>query len=548
MKRTFSLPPQVLVVLVSAYIVTVSNVAFWSRLLTAAEQASMPRGQVALVAGLCLFALSVAALSVFAVPYVFKPVAILIVMTSASIEYFLTEYGAVVDTNMVRNVLQTNAAEAGDLIGLGFVYSVALWGGIPAALISATAIAWKTMSETIATNARMSLFSVGLTSAIAVALLPAIRDVAVARGDLLYALVPYNVITATTKFLRSKEPWLPKVVRPYGEDAHLSPTSQTPSRPLVTVLVIGETARAANFSLMGYSRLTNPQLASVDGLLSFPHVTSCGTDTAHSVPCIFSGLGREHFTPWKAASQENLLDIVERVGLTARWRENQGGCKGVCRRIPTEDLAHSRDLRFCAKGECYDEILLDGLDEQIASMKRGGVIVLHMMGSHGPYYYLRVPSEFRAFKPTCDTRQIRTCSVEALINTYDNTILYTDHVLTTLIALLKKAADRSIDTSMIYVSDHGESLGESGTYLHGTPYFMAPSEQTHVPMLMWIAPSTRLRLGIDHHCLQQMAREARLSHDNVFHSVLGTLDIKTRAYDRALDIIEPCRRRPHNPI
>lgn len=548
MKRRIILSPQALVALVSTYVVFTLNGAFWSRLIAIPEHTNISRWSAVLVIGTSLLALTVAVLSLLAVPYVLKPVAILLVLTSASTAYFLSEYGVVIDTNMVRNVLQTDPAEAGDLIGPKFMYSVALWGALPAVLIWVTAVAWQPMSQTIAANARMILLSLGPTAAMALTMQPLIHDAVGTRKDLQYVLVPYNVIMATTRFLRSKEPWLPKVVRPFGEDAHRALDAQVATRRLVTVLVIGETARAANFSLLGYGRPTNPRLSGIDGLLSFRHVTSCGTDTAHSVPCIFSGLGRDRFSSWKAASQENLLDIVQRAGLAVLWRENQGGCKGVCRRTPTENLARAGDKRFCASRECFDEILLDGLDEQIVAMKDGGIIVLHMMGSHGPSYHSRVPAEFRVFRPTCDTREIRSCSIASLMNTYDNTIVYSDYVLAKLIVVLGSLADRSVDTSMIYVSDHGESLGESGAYLHGAPYFMAPKEQTHVPLLMWMAPSTQARLGVDFRCLDDLAKQAHLSHDNIFHSVLGIHAIETRTYDRSLDIFAPCRGHKRGPI
>jgi lipid A ethanolaminephosphotransferase len=184
-----------------------------------------------------------------------------------------------------------------------------------------------------------------------------------------------------------------------------------------------------------------------------------------------------------------------------------------------------------------------GLQDYIDSLTENAVIVLHADGSHGPEYYDRYPKEQERFTPVCRTNQLGSCSSEELVNVYDNTILYTDHFLAQVVALLKKNQD-AYNTSMLYVSDHGESLGENGMYLHAAPYAIAPQAQVHVPMVMWFGPSTLSEAGIDRRCVQAKRDQADLSHDNLFHSVLGLLGVQTSVYQPALDIFNSCQQAP----
>lgn len=318
------------------------------------------------------------------------------------------------------------------------------------------------------------------------------------------------------------------------------------ARPTLTVLVIGETARAANFALNGYARATTPQLAAEAGVINFRQVRSCGTSTAVSLPCMFLDVGRAGFSDTLAARRENLLDVLQRSGYAVLWRDNNSGCKGLCDRVQHDELMSAGVAGLCVGGECYDEILLHGLQESLDAFVGDTVIVLHMKGSHGPAYYLRYPEAFEHFTPVCKTNQLDRCERETIVNAYDNTLRYTDHVLARTIALLRRNADR-FDASLLYVSDHGESLGERGLYLHGVPYALAPSEQTHVPMLMWLSKSAESRYGIDAACLRGRQDEP-LSHDNLYHSALGLLGVRTRLYRPESDLFRKCRTPEHQII
>jgi lipid A ethanolaminephosphotransferase len=311
----------------------------------------------------------------------------------------------------------------------------------------------------------------------------------------------------------------------------------------VLVLVVGETARAANFSLGGYGqdpakgprRDTTPVLRALQTageLHYFSRVTSCGTNTQASVPCMFSHQGKEAHESSKARF-ENLLDVLQRAGLGVVWLDNQSGCKGVCDRIPSLDTRELKDPRHCTSGECFDEVMLSVLDQQIAALPderkaKGIVVVMHQMGSHGPAYYKRSPPEHKAFLPECSSNALPDCSRETLVNAYDNSIRYTDYFLGQTVQWLKRQPGPS---AMLYVSDHGESLGENNLYLHGMPYALAPDVQKHVPMVLWLSEAMRQRHTLQTACVQQ--QEARdWSHDHLFHSVLGLLDVQTEVYQR----------------
>lgn len=325
-----------------------------------------------------------------------------------------------------------------------------------------------------------------------------------------------------------------------GEDARQRPALLNGPKKNLTILVVGETSRAANFSLGGYPRPTNPLLAE-DDVVYFPDVSSCGTATAVSVTCMFSGMPRTHYDDALASHQEGLLDIIQRAGLSVLWHENDAGCKGACDRVPNQDMTALNLPDMCINGECYDEVLFHGLEDYIARLQGNGVIVLHIIGSHGPTYNHRYPPAFRKFIPTCETNQIQECSQEQLVNTYDNTILYADYIVDKAIELLKAHQDR-FTTSLVYLSDHGESLGEKGVYLHGLPYAIAPEVQTRVPLLIWLSPDYQQRYAVDGHCLRQQAVTHSWSHDNFFSTMLGITGVQTREYVPSADMLTACRK------
>jgi lipid A ethanolaminephosphotransferase len=179
-----------------------------------------------------------------------------------------------------------------------------------------------------------------------------------------------------------------------------------------------------------------------------------------------------------------------------------------------------------------DEGMLSGLQDYIDRTDRGDIlIVLHQMGNHGPAYYKRYPREFEKFTPVCKTNQLDECTTEQIENAYANAVLYTDYFLSRVINLLKRNSI-AFEAAMVYMSDHGESLGENGIYLHGLPYFMAPDSQKHVAAVMWFGNTFKL----DREALRAKS-QGSFSHDNLFHTILGMMEVQTSVYNKSLDIL-----------
>jgi lipid A ethanolaminephosphotransferase len=326
------------------------------------------------------------------------------------------------------------------------------------------------------------------------------------------------------------------VAQPLGTDAHVAGPMAS-GKPRVLVIITGETARAENFSLGGYQRDTNPELAKRD-ITYFSDTSSCGTATAVSVPCMFSNLTRRGYSHRAGLANENLLDVLGHAGVQTEWWDSNTGSKGVADRTTYHSFSIANDPRYCKDNECLDDGMVDKLDDWLSKVKGDSVLVLHQLGSHGPTYYLRYPQAFARFTPECRTGELGTCSHEEIVNAYDNTILYTDHIIASVIDKLK-AHQSNIAPAMIYMSDHGESLGEHGLYLHGAPYIVAPSQQTHVPFVLW--QGTDMKASIDTGCLTSRADEAA-SHDNLFHTTLGLMAVKTSVYKPDLDVLGACRK------
>ena len=115
------------------------------------------------------------------------------------------------------------------------------------------------------------------------------------------------------------------------------------------------------------------------------------------------------------------------------------------------------------------------------------------MGSHEPAYYKCYPESFNTFKPACNSLELSSCTNKEINNAYDNAIFYTDYFLSHVISLLKENTPK-FEITMFYISDHGESLGESGLYLHGMPYIFAPDSQTKVPLIVWASETSDIDL------------------------------------------------------
>ncbi|CAH5894372.1 TPA: phosphoethanolamine transferase EptA [Klebsiella aerogenes] len=463
----------------------------------------------------------------------------LFILLSASAQYFIWTFGVVIDRSMIANIFDTTPAESFALLSTQMVIVLGLSG------LLMVLVAWWIKVRKPASfwrGAAMRLLNIAV-SALLIVLVAALfyKDYAsVFRNnkELVKSLSPSNSIVALNSwYAHNRMDNLPLVK--IGEDAKQKAVMHNGARKNLTIVVLGETSRAENFSLGGYDRETNPRLKQ-DDVVYFPKTTSCGTATAVSVPCMFSNMPRAHYDEELAHHQEGVLDILQRAGVQVLWNDNDGGCKGACDRVPHQNVTNLNLSGECIDGECYDDVLFHNLDSYIDNLQQDGIIVLHTIGSHGPTYYNRYPAEFKKFTPTCDTNEIQSCTQQQLTNTYDNTILYVDYVVDKAIKLLQSKQDR-FTTSLVYLSDHGESLGEDGVYLHGLPYSIAPDTQKHVPMLLWLSSDYQQRYGVSSQCLQQQAKTNDYSQDNLFSTLLGLLGVDTREYQAKDDLLTPCR-------
>ncbi|VVO27436.1 phosphoethanolamine transferase [Pseudomonas fluorescens] len=530
--------PEWVTLIASALLLTAFNSVLWQHLF--AITASDGKGLVMRVAfGVMILAAFNLVLTLLAFRAVMKPVLTLIFMVSAGVAYFMSQYGVLIDIGMLRNFAQTNATEVRDLLSIKLLVYILLLGVLPSWLLWMTPISYRRWHRELLSKVLVSVASVTVMGGVALINYQGLSSLFRNHHELRLMVVPSNYIGATASYLREQVVSAQQPFVKVGEDAERDPAGQTHARKSLTVLVVGESARAENFGILGYDRDTTPKLNKEVGLIAFTDVHSCGTETAVSVPCMFSNMGRKDYNASKAKNEESLLDVLKRAGLDVIWRDNQSGCKGTCDRVTLEDVSNLKDPVLCANSECRDEILLQGLQHFIDTLDRDTVLVLHQMGSHGPEYFKRYPKEYERFTPVCDSNALNNCSRESIVNGYDNTLVYTDHVLSTLIDLLRNNQDR-VDTAMLYLSDHGESLGEYNLFLHGTPYLLAPEQQKHVAMLAWFSDNYQKSFSVDTHCLQ-LSREKPLSQDNLFHSMLGLLEVRSKVYNQDLDLFAGCR-------
>ncbi|MCL7714375.1 phosphoethanolamine transferase [Stenotrophomonas mori] len=464
-----------------------------------------------------------------------KPLLTVLLVATALASHYMDSFNVYLDADMLRNVLATDRKESRELLTPALLAPLLFQALIPAALLWRLRLRPARRGRALL---RRLLLLAGVAAATGIATLGAFQDLsALMRNhrEVRYLATPVNYLVALKQNLAGAHPIKRAPKQPLGTDARTTPRAAG-SRPRLLVLVIGETVRAQNWGLNGYERQTTPELAQAD-VINFPDMHACGTSTEVSLPCMFSPYGRHDYDETRIRSHQSLLHVLEHAGIATLWRDNQSGCKGVCDGLEIQRLGDAARPGLCADGRCMDEILLDDLAAQVRARPGDRVVVLHQLGNHGPSYFQRYPAQFRQFAPTCDTPDLGKCSRAQIVNSYDNAVRYTDHFLARTIATLRGLDD--YDTALIYLSDHGESLGEKGLYLHGMPYAIAPAEQTRVPMTMWFSPGFAAARGLDLACLRARARQ-RSDHDNLFPSVLGLMQVGTGVYQRERDLFAGC--------
>ena len=474
--------------------------------------------------------------------YTTKPLLILTLFVSAFTAYFMDTFHVVIDDGMIRNAIETNLDESSDLFSLKLVLYVLFLGLIPSYFVYKSNISYSTSRKEFFAKLKVLALSLGVILIILFSFSKFYTSFFREHKPLRYHVNPIYWIYSIGDYIGKTLNSGPIVLKEIGRDAKIKPekTLEEEEKKELVIMVVGEAARANRFSLNGYSKETNPLLKQEKDLINFSNMYSCGTATAQSVPCMFSIFDKSEYNHKKGISTENVLDVLKNTNnVQILWRDNNSDSKGVALRVDYEDYKNPKTNTICDDVECRDEGMLVGLDEYIKKHKDKDIlIVLHQMGNHGPAYYKRYPKEFEKFTPVCKTNQLEQCTQEEVSNAYDNAILYTDYFLSKVINFLKPYSN-SHETAMLYMSDHGESLGENGLYLHGLPYFMAPDEQKHIGSLIWLGEE--MKEDIDLEKLNSY-KNNQFSQDDLFHTLLGLFEVETNVYKKEMDILNEARK------
>jgi lipid A ethanolaminephosphotransferase len=434
---------------------------------------------------------------------------------------------------MIQNIIQTNANESLELLSAKMFVYLFLLGILPSYLIYKLDINYESLTQKIKT------IFVSLAIIISILFLFSKYYTSFFREHkpLRYYTNPTFWIYSMGKFITHTTSNDNIPIKLIGTDAIVTELDgEDDNHTELVIMVVGEAARADHFSLNGYEKETNPLLKK-ENIINFSNVYSCGTATAISVPCMFSIFDKADYSYKKGKTTEDILDVLNHTNyINILWRDNNSDSKGVASRLKVEDFKTSKTNTICDI-ECRDEGMLVGLDNYIDKHKDKDIlIVLHQMGNHGPSYYKRYPKKFEKFKPVCKTNQLEECSKEEISNAYDNALLYTDYFLSKVISFLKRY-DNTYEVAMLYMSDHGESLGENGLYLHGLPYFIAPENQKHIGTMFWFGENMLEDIDIEK---LKNRQDEKFTHDNLFHTLLGIFEVNSSVYNQKMDILKGC--------
>ncbi|MGY0194912.1 phosphoethanolamine transferase [Leptothrix sp. BB-4] len=533
-----------LVLVASVFFAFSANQLFLRAALQGRDLSAASSWGFALALMVALIAAHALIVGLFANRWTVKPLLTVLIVGTAFASHFMQTFHVYLDPSMLRNVMRTDVGEARELLSWSMVLHLLLYAVLPLLLL------WRVRIVNRSTWLRATMVRVLALVLTAAALVGAILAVfqpfsSMMRNqkEMRFLVTPANYLWSIGSVVAQDLRGAAKPRAVIGEDAKPGPGWATQTRPRLLVLVVGETARAANWGLNGYARQTTPELAALP-VINFPDVTSCGTNTEVSLPCMFAPVGRRDYDEDRIRGSQSLLHVLARAGVAVNWRDNQSGCKGVCEGLPTEDVASLNPEAFCEGGRCLDEGLLHGLDARLDSLaaqppgQGRQILVLHQLGNHGPSYFRRYPRGFDRFQPACQNDDLQKCTQQEIVNAYDNALLYTDHILATLVRRLQARSDR-VDSAVYFVSDHGESLGENNLFLHGLPYSIAPDTQKKVPMVMWFSDSWQKSTGLDLACVRSVAaKPAR--HDHLFHTVLGLMDVQTGLHEKEWDLLAGC--------
>lgn len=433
-----------------------------------------------------------------------KTLLVITFIINAIAVYFINTYSVIIDESMMGNVFNTNYEESSSYFSLKMILYVLFLGIIPSIYIIKSQLKYPTIKRFFSTMGIALVFLLIMAFANATNWLWIDKNSKTLGG--LAMPWAYSVNTALLFKHRSEQ----------NEKEILLPNATISNQEkTVVVLVIGESARSQNFSLYGYEKNTNPLLSKTANITVFP-AKSCATYTTAGVKCIL-----EHENT--GSLYEILPNYLNRNHVDVIWRTTNWGEPPlhIKNYFKGEELAKN-----CQGDDCnYDGVLLTGLKEQIAASKNNKIlVVLHTSTSHGPTYNKKYPSKFEHFKPVCNSVDLAKCTKDELMNAYDNTIVYTDYILHNTIEQLKTLPEYK--STMLYVSDHGESLGEKNLYMHGLPMSIAPKEQYEIPFIVWMSDNAN----------RQLKPNQQLTQNHVFHSVLNFLGVKSPIYKEEMNI------------
>lgn len=475
--------------------------------------------------------------SAFAWSYVFKPFMCFVVLTSAGALYAAVNFQTMFDSTMMESVFETNSSEILFYLNFKTVFYLFAFGVLPCIFIAAVRIKpYRTWKHALIARVGIVLVAVVGIGLVAETCYKDYASVGRNNSYLNKMIIPAHIYNGA-KYLNKTYFETKLAYQALGMDAKVAEVEN--GKPTLMVVVLGETARAMNFAYNGYNRDTNPYTKDM-GLIAFQDVSSCGTYTALSVPCMFSNMTRNTYDKPRAGAQDNVLNVLQHAGVDVLWIDNDGGDKGVAKNLTYISIDSSLKNDDCNGSTCFDVAMLKDAKQFIDDGSRNKLLVLHTIGSHGPTYWQRYPDAQAPFQPACNRSDIENCNDAQIVNVYDNTLVYTDYVLAQVINELKSVSD-DYNVMLTYISDHGESLGEGGLYLHGTPYAIAPKEQTQVPWLLWMPNQYAKQKGINTQCLEDKAKSNTLSHDNLFHSLLGLYGVSSQVQNPELDITQSCR-------
>lgn len=438
--------------------------------------------------------------------YVGKILLILFFLINSIAVYFINTYSVIIDESMIGNILNTNYEESSSFFSIKLIVYVLFLGIIPSIYISKAKIINVTLKRFFINISLALLFILGLVIANANNILWIDKNSKTLGG----LAMPWSYMVNISLFYIHEN-------KKNEKEILLPNATIKDDQKSVVVLVIGESARSQNFSLYGYNKNTNPLLSKISNVYHF-NANSDATYTTAGVKSILEHKNTDDL--YEILPNYLFRNDVEVVWRTSNWGEPPIHIKNY------QDRSYLS--KICNGVQCnYDEILLSGLIAQIKTSKKNKIlIVLHTSTSHGPTYSKKYPPQFESFKPVCNSVELGNCSQTDLINAYDNTIVYTDYILSKVIEDLKQLNE--FKSTMIFVSDHGESLGEKNLYMHGLPMSIAPKEQYEIPFIVWLSDNSNKKLKPN----------KLLSQGHVFHSVLNFLSIESPVYNEEMNIFK----------